>query len=121
MKKIILSAVILVSSAALANAMLPNAYNVDGSSLGVPQSGVASLSSIVQGQDLNNKNIVGTGLLANNNAVSVKTVDYSALSYGNRGESVKELQRHLNSKGAKLPVTGYFGKMTRTAVSQFMK
>lgn len=44
------------------------------------------------------------------------------LRYGNRGAEVKTLQTFLNTtQGETLPLTGYFGSMTREAVKRFQK
>ena len=41
------------------------------------------------------------------------------LKYGMSGEAVKNLQTFLNTQGAALPTTGYFGNMTKTALANF--
>jgi GH25 family lysozyme M1 (1,4-beta-N-acetylmuramidase) len=43
----------------------------------------------------------------------------SVVSYGKRNASVKLLQAGLNKHGAKLPVTGYFGDLTKKAVKAY--
>ena len=41
------------------------------------------------------------------------------LKLGMSGEAVKNLQTFLNTQGATLPTTGYFGNMTKTALANF--
>lgn len=49
-------------------------------------------------------------------------INLSNLKYGKRHSDVKALQKALNSKaGANLPVTGYYGPMTDTAVRKHQK
>ncbi|MBO4854088.1 MAG: peptidoglycan-binding protein [Oscillospiraceae bacterium] len=45
--------------------------------------------------------------------------NYTTLSMGSRGDSVKELQRQLNSNGYTLDVDGIFGNKTLTAVKDY--
>lgn len=44
-----------------------------------------------------------------------------ALRYGQRGTTVKALQAQLNAHGARLPTTGYFGRMTLAALRDFQR
>ncbi len=46
---------------------------------------------------------------------------YPVLSKGSRGDLVVWAQEHLRGAGASLPVTGYFGKLTRRAVKRFQR
>jgi Putative peptidoglycan binding domain/Peptidase family M23 len=69
----------------------------------------------------------GAGLVAPNsprgivsNAAS-STVFTRVLRKGNRGADVKTLQTWLTDVGYSVPVTGYFGSMTKTAVKRFQQ
>lgn len=44
----------------------------------------------------------------------------SALNIGDRGKEVTALQKMLNSKGYKLPVTGYYGPLTKSAHTKYL-
>lgn len=48
--------------------------------------------------------------------ICAKLAGFSSLHIGSTGTRVKSLQRLLNTQGAGLPVTGYFGTMTDGAV-----
>ena len=52
-------------------------------------------------------------------AHTAQAVFSRVLRYGDSGADVKTLQTWLNDLGASLPVTGYFGSMTKAAVKQF--
>ena len=43
------------------------------------------------------------------------------VSYGSRGNAVKQLQTLLNGRGYSLDVDGVFGKLTRAAVLDYQK
>jgi peptidoglycan hydrolase-like protein with peptidoglycan-binding domain len=52
-------------------------------------------------------------------AHTAQVVFSRVLRYGDSGADVKTLQTWLDDLGASLPVTGYFGSMTKAAVKQF--
>jgi hypothetical protein len=64
----------------------------------------------------------GTGKTAktSNNNVSIETNKTSTiLQIGSKGDSVKALQRFLNSQGENLVIDGNFGQLTKTAVLRY--
>ena len=46
---------------------------------------------------------------------------YPVLSKGSRGDLVVWAQEHLKGAGQPVPVTGYFGDLTRRAVKRFQR
>jgi hypothetical protein len=46
---------------------------------------------------------------------------YPVLTRGSRGDLVVWAQEHLNGAGKSVPVTGYFGKLTRRSVKRFQR
>jgi peptidoglycan hydrolase-like protein with peptidoglycan-binding domain len=63
---------------------------------------------------------VTTGTVLGTSTTLCSDLLTKTLRYGNSGDEVKKLQNFLNTKqGEKLPVTGYFGGMTRDAVKRF--
>ena len=80
----------------------------------VPASG--ALASPVSGGAAMVKPEPVHGIVTASTSTSVFT---RTLRQGNRGADVKTLQTWLTDVGYKLPATGYFGSMTKSAVMQF--
>lgn len=63
---------------------------------------------------------VGTNYLSGNNVNGTCTPNFTTYTrQGSRGAEVTKLQAFLNKLGANIPVTGYFGSITKAAVKSF--
>ncbi len=93
----------------------------------LPAAAVALLVPVAGAQAGSRPASGGAGLVAPSNPKGIVTKDSGGsvftrtLRKGNRGADVKTLQTWLTDVGYTVPVTGYFGSMTKRAVRRFQR